>query len=76
MRLRSFTTLEQFLKPLDRCKGQILLVSHNGDTFNLNSKLTQLYTFNRLLGETDPTEYELICSEKEDEEYLRSRVFI
>lgn len=74
MRLKNFTSIEQFLAPLDRCRGKILLISREGDTYNLNSKLTQLYTVSTLLDKLE-REYDLICSEKEDELYLRNRLF-
>ncbi len=75
MQLRQFTSTEQFFSSLDRCRGQIYLITQNGDKYNLKSKLTQLYALNTLMdaGEND---YELICSESSDEEFLRDRVFI
>lgn len=74
MQLRKLNCLEQYLKPFDHCKGKIKLVSKYGDSYNLNSKLGQLHALDNLLNALEG-EYELICTDEADEEYLRKKLF-
>lgn len=74
MQLREINCLEQYLKPFDRCKGRIYMVSKQGDIFNLNSKLGQLQALDNLLNALEG-EYDLVCTNEEDKEYLRKKLF-
>lgn len=74
MRLRHMNQLDQYLRPLDRCKGKVYLNSQYGDSYNLRSKLSQLLALNALLDAPEDS-FELICEKKEDDIYLRRCLF-
>ena len=57
----------EFLRTLESCKGNVYLVTREGDRLNLKSKLCQLIGFQRLL-QTDRIETaHLHCTNPEDE---------
>ena len=69
-----FTNLDQindFLAAVDKAKGNVYLVSLNGDRYNLKSKLSQYISIGALLSECGDT-LELYCDLKEDEGYFFS----
>lgn len=41
---------ESFCKAIDRCKGDVLLITSEGTCLNLKSKLCQLIALNNVLG--------------------------
>lgn len=60
----------EFLSVLDSCKGNVYLVTHEGDKLNLMSKLSQLVGLSRLIEGGKITEAYVICDNVEDERKL------
>ena len=71
MHLRDIEAWVQFVNALDHCTGNVILNSKYGDTYNLKSKLSQLLALNVLMDESE-NGLELICSNREDDEFLRT----
>lgn len=62
--------VSQFLDVLDTCKGNVFLVTHEGDKLNLKSKLCQLVGLAKLIEGGKITEAFIYCENKEDESKL------
>ena len=62
--------VSEFLAVLDTCKGNVFLVTHEGDKLNLKSKLCQLVGLTRLIEGGKITEAFVVCDNKEDESKL------
>ncbi|NLZ72141.1 MAG: hypothetical protein GX909_06560 [Clostridiaceae bacterium] len=62
--------LDEFTEALDRCKGQVWIVSDEGDKINLRSKLSQLVGISHIIKGATLTDVDLICELKEDERTL------
>lgn len=62
--------VQQFLSVLDTCKGNVYLVTNEGDKLNLKSKLSQLVGLTKLIAGGKITEAYIICDDKEDESKL------
>ena len=62
----------EFLKTLDSCKGDVFLVTREGDRLNLKSKLCQLVGLTRLIEGGKIAEAFIECANKEDEYLLFS----
>jgi hypothetical protein len=60
----------EFLKLLDECKGNVFLVSREGDHLNLKSKLSQLLGLTQLIEGGKIAEAFIICEDPEDESKL------
>lgn len=60
----------EFLHILDTCKGNVYLVTREGDKLNLMSKLSQLIGLSRLIEGGKITEAYVICDNAEDESRL------
>lgn len=60
----------EFLAVLDTCKGNVFLVTNEGDKLNLKSKLSQLVGLTKLIAGGKITEAFIICENKEDESKL------
>lgn len=60
----------EFLKLLDECKGNVFLVSREGDHLNLKSKLSQLLGLTQLIEGGKIAEAFIICENPEDESKL------
>ena len=60
----------EFLKTLDSCKGDVFLVTREGDRLNLKSKLCQILGFTSLIkgGQIASAQFE--CTDPEDESRL------
>ena len=66
MRLTNINQVNDFLETVNNSKGDVYLLSQEGDKFNLKSTLSQYLSIGALLGERG--EYlELYCDLKEDE---------
>ena len=59
-----------FLALLDKCKGNVYLMSDDGDKLNLKSKLCQIYGLTRLIEGGKIAEAYVICDDPEDESML------
>lgn len=59
--------VNEFLKLIDACKGDIYLVTDEGDKLNLKSKLSQLIGLSRLIEGGIINNASLVCENIEDE---------
>ena len=55
---------------IDRCKGNVYLVTADGNTLNLKSKLCQLLGLTKILSCAEVSEAKLKCENIEDEALL------
>jgi len=62
--------VKAFIKALDQCKGNVLLVTSENDRFNLKSKLSQLAGIINLIEGGRLVEAKIICEDPEDESML------
>lgn len=62
--------VSEFLSVLDSCKGNVFLITREGDHLNLKSKLCQLVGLTQLISDGNIGEAYLICENKEDESKL------
>ena len=62
--------VDKFLAVLDTCKGNVYLVTREGDHLNLKSKLCQLIGLTKLIEGGKITEAYFLCDNKEDESKL------
>lgn len=60
----------EFLKVLDQCKGDVFLVTEEGDRLNLRSKLCQLVGLTKLIEGGSIAEASIVCDDPEDETRL------
>lgn len=60
----------KFLDVLDTCKGNVYLVTREGDHLNLRSKLCQLVGLTKLIEGGKIAEAYILCDNKEDESKL------
>ena len=58
--------VNDFVKVLDSCKGDVFMVTPEGDRLNLRSKLCQLIGFTALIQGGRVTESKLECSDPDD----------
>lgn len=73
MQLKKISQIEKFLEAVNGCKGDVILKSPYGDTYNLKSQLSQYVGIGALLGERGD-ELELWCQLKDDE-YIFLKLF-
>ena len=69
MYIKDTKTLSCFLAAVDKCEGDVYLVSQFGDRYNLKSALSKYIAIGALLSENGET-LELFCDRKEDEPYF------
>ena len=62
--------VSKFLTVLDTCKGNVFLVTREGDHLNLKSKLCQLIGLTQLIEGGRIAEAYVICDNPEDESKL------
>ena len=62
--------VNDFLKLIDSCKGNIYLVTGEGDRLNLKSKLSQYVSLANIFSSGEIPEIEIVAYEKEDIEKL------
>ena len=60
----------EFLTVLDQCKGDVFLVTEEGDRLNLRSKLCQLVGLTKLIEGGSIAEASIVCDNPEDETRL------
>ena len=61
---------EKFLEAIDQCKGNVYLVTDEGDRLNLKSKLCQLIGIAQILQGGMVNEAKIVCDDPEDESLL------
>lgn len=62
--------VDKFLTVLDTCKGNVYLVTREGDHLNLKSKLCQLLGLTQLIEGGKIAEAYVLCDNHEDESRL------
>ena len=66
MKLVNVNNVEGLFEVLDKCQGDVYLVSKEGDRINLKSKLSQMLFTATLFTKANINELELIVAEPED----------
>ena len=68
MKVYGIKNATKFLETVDKCKGNVKLLSAEGDRLNLQSKLCQYIFLSELFNneETHIPEMELICDDPDD----------
>ena len=68
--------VSEFLNVLDTCKGNVYLVTHEGDRINLKSKLSQLVGLTKLIEGGKITKASVYCDNPADEsKFFRLNMF-
>ena len=62
--------LEDFIKAIDECRGDVYLETADGDVLNLKSKLCQMFGISRILKNPEISEATIRCTNQEDETML------
>lgn len=62
--------VQEFISVLDQCKGNVYLVTKEGDHLNLKSKLCQLVGLTQLIEGGKIAEAFIVCEKEEDERRL------
>jgi hypothetical protein len=62
--------IHEFVKALDNCKGDVYLITDEGDRFNLRSKLSQLAGIMNLIWGGKIVNAKIYCSDLDDEATL------
>ncbi len=62
--------LNEFIKALDLCKGDVFLETEEGDVLNLKSKLCQIMGIANILNNATVSEAVIRCVNPEDETLL------
>ncbi len=66
MKLVNVTDVEALKTAVKEAKGKVLLISNEGDTYNLKSKLMQYVALGKLIS-GEGQNLELFCEDKNDE---------
>lgn len=66
MKLTNITEVDNFLKAVNECDGDVWLESVDGDKINLKSKLSQYVAISALIS-CEAENLELFCAHLEDE---------
>ena len=66
MRLSNISEVNDFLRTVDRCNGDVWLESADGNKINLKSKLSQYIAISALIS-IEGDNLELFCSDPEDQ---------
>lgn len=66
MKLLNLTNIEGFFDVVEACRGNVYLISPQGDRFNLKSTLCKYVAFADLLSRASIDELELECEKQED----------
>lgn len=69
MKIKNIKEVEDFIKAVDSCSGNVFLKSIYGDSYNLKSKLSQYVGIGTMIG-NHADDLELFCDDKADEAKL------
>lgn len=61
---------KKFMSAIDLCKGNVFLVTEEGDRLNLKSKFCQLIGITSLIEGGKVEEASIVCEKPEDESFL------
>ena len=70
MKVQNISDIEGFFKVVDSCKGKVELVTGEGDSLNLKSKLSQYVAMANIFSNGEIPELEVIAYEPEDTDKL------
>ncbi len=70
IKIANITDVERFFNTVDRCKGEIELLTSEGDRLNLRSKLCQYVSLSSIFSEAKIDEITLAVSDPSDVELL------
>ena len=71
MKLFNIKNIEGFFAAVDKCQGQVFLVTNEGDRLNLKSKLSQYISLAELFSDGKKVpELDVVCTEKDDYDKL------
>lgn len=71
MKISTIKNFDSFVEAINSCKGKVELVTNEGDRLNLKSKLSQYFSFVKLLNNGElKKEIELVCYDPEDAKRL------
>lgn len=62
--------IEDLMKAIDECKGDVYLETKDGDVLNLKSKLSQIIGISTILKNAEIAEATIRCTNPEDESML------
>lgn len=62
--------VQAFMKALDSCKGEVMLVTDEDDRFNLKSKLSQIAGIMNLIEGGKLVSAKVFCTDPDDESLL------
>ena len=61
---------KKFLEAIDQCKGNVYLMTDEGDRLNLKSKLCQIIGLTKLIEGGKIGEAKIVCDDPEDDSLL------
>ncbi len=61
---------KKFLEAIDQCKGDVFLVTDDGDKLNLKSKLCQVIGLTKIIEGGMISEAKIVCENPEDDSLL------
>ena len=70
MKVQNITDINKFFDVVDSCKGKVELVTGDGDSLNLKSKLCQYVSLANIFSNGEIPEMEILAYEKEDVDKL------
>lgn len=66
MKLNNVKNLGKLMEMVDKCEGDIELVTSEGDRLNLKSQLSRLVILSGLFNQSEIPEMEVICHNPDD----------
>lgn len=70
MKLTNIKDINKFFEVVNKCKGDVKLVTDEGDVLNLKSTLTQYVSFATIFAVDEVPHLEVVTAEKEDSDLL------
>jgi len=70
IKITNITDVDSFFKTVDKCKGNIELITSEGDKLNLRSKLCQYVSLTKIFSDAKIDEITIAVSEPADVELL------
>lgn len=70
MKVTNVTNVEKFFEVVDRCEGQVELVTEEGDRLNLKSKLSQFVSLVKIVTDGRTQQLEILTNNHKDKEEL------
>lgn len=70
IKITNITDVDSFFKTVDQCKGEIELVTSEGDRLNLRSKLCQYVSLTKIFSEAKIDEITIAVADVDDVQLL------